>query len=225
MSEKATTQKGKTWLKRETSSYKSYVLFLTGLSVIVTLFSLAFAYLVRYLINSASDGKSTRLWIFSAVILGVLLIKILLKTLDNYLSERLRTRIFSDLRARMFSKILRSDYARIQEYHSGDLLTRLTADVQEIAVDTVGFVPTLAGMVVQCLGAVAALLTIDPIFTLIYIVCGGLFGGITALFRRQIKKSHKEVLEADGKTRAFMQEGLTSVTCTTYSTSRWVRIM
>jgi ATP-binding cassette subfamily B protein len=66
-------------------------------------------------------------------------------------------------------------------------------------------------MAVQCFGAIAALLTIDPIFTLIYIVCGALFGGITALFRRQIKKAHKEVLESDGEVRAFMQEGLTSV--------------
>jgi ATP-binding cassette subfamily B protein len=63
----------------------------------------------------------------------------------------------------------------------------------------------------QCLGAIAALLTIDPIFTIIYIVCGALFGAITALFRRQIKKTHKEVLESDEKVRAFMQEGVSSI--------------
>lgn len=204
-------ERGKEWLKKETKPYGSRVLFLTLLSVSTTLFTLAFAYLVRYLINSAADGDSKTLWIFAAILLGTLLFKILLKTLNGYCAEKLRAKMYVGLQRKTFSKILRSNYAKMQEYHSGDLLTRLTSDVQEICVDTVGLMPTLAGMAVQCLGAIAALLTIDPIFTLIYIVCGALFGGITALFRRQIKKKHKEVLEADGKTRAFMQEGLTSV--------------
>lgn len=211
MKEQANNKQAKLWLKRETGPYGIHVLFLTVLSVLATIFTLAFAYLVRYLINSASDKNEGLLWIFSAVLLAVLLLKIVTKTLSGYFSERLRAKMYTSLRRKTFTKILRSDYARIQEYHSGDLLNRLTGDVQEICVDTVGLLPTLVGMAVQCLGAIAALLTIDPWFTLIYIVCGGLFGGITALFRSKIKKRHKEVLEADGEVRAFMQEGLSSI--------------
>ncbi len=210
MSEKKQTN-GKAWLKRETRPYNGFVLFLTFISVVVTLFSLGFAYLVRYLINSASAGNTNRLWIFSAVLLGVLLFKISLKTISGYLSDRLHAKMYSQMRVRTFSKILRSEYASTQGYHSGELLNRMTGDVQEICGDTVGLLPTVAGMIVQCLGAIVALLTIDPLFTLIYVVCGGIFGGLTALFRRQIKKRHKEVLEADGKARSFMQEGLSSV--------------
>ncbi len=202
---------GKVWLKSATKPYTGRVAFLTVLSIAVTLFTLAFAYLVRYLINSAAAKDATKLWIFAAVLLGVLLFKILLKTMEGYLAERLRTKMYTRLRTDTFSKILRTDYARLQAYHSGELINRMTGDVQEICVDTVGLTPTVAGMVVQCLGAIAALLTIDPIFTAIYVVCGGIFGGLTALFRRQIKKRHKEVLEADGKVRSFTQEGLSSV--------------
>lgn len=211
MKGKAKNIQAKLWLKRETSPYGRNVLFLTALSAFSTLFTLAFAYLVRYLINSAASGDKKLLWVFSGVLLGVLLLKIVLKTLDGYFSERLRAKMYTNLRRKTFNKILRSDYARIQGYHSVDLLNRLTGDVQEICVDTVGLVPTLVGMAVQCLGAIAALLTIDPWFTLIYIVCGGLFGGITALFRFKIKKRHKEVLESDGEVKAFMQEGISSV--------------
>ncbi len=207
----AANKMGKEWLKRETRPYGGVVLFLTGLSVFTTLFTLAFAYLVRYLINSATAGNDKRLWLFSGILLGVLLFKILLKTLGGYFGERLRTKMYSELRVRTFGKMLRSNYAKLQGYHSGELVNRLTGDVQEIVVDTAGLLPTLAGMAVQCVGAIVALLTIDPLFTLIYVVCGGIFGGLTALFRRQIKKRHKEVMEADGQVRAFVQEGLSSV--------------
>ncbi len=198
-------------MQNATKPYTGVVAFLTVLSVLVTLFGLAFAYLVRYLINSASDGKERQLFIFAAILFGVLLMKILLKTFETYLAERVRSKMYTQLRSNTFSKILRSDYAHLQNYHSGELLNRMTGDVQEISVDTVGLTPAVAGMLVQCLGAIAALLTIDPIFTLIYVVCGCIFGGLTALFRHKIKHCHKEVMDADGKVRSFTQEGLSSV--------------
>ncbi len=198
-------------LKRETKPYKKVVLALTLLSVFATLASLAFAYLVRYLINSASQGNTRRLWGFACILLGVLLLKILLKVGDSFWAERLRAKMYTEMRTRTFSKILRSDYSKVQGYHSGELLNRLTGDVQEICVDTVGLTPTVAGMIVQCFGAIVALLTIDPLFTAIYVVCGIIFGGLTALFRRRIKRYHKEVMQADGETRSFLQEGLSSV--------------
>ena len=211
MGAKIKHEKGREWLKRETRPYTKRVVLLTVLSVLTTLFTLSFAYLVRYLINSATEGNTKQLWIFSAILLGTLLLKILLKTLNGYYSEKLRAKMYVALQGKTFSKILRSNYAGIQKYHSGALVTRLTSDVQEISADTVGLMPAVTGMIVQCLGAIAALLTINPIFTAIYIVCGALFGCIIALFRRQIKKKHKEVLEADEKSRAFIQEGISSI--------------
>lgn len=211
MDKQTTNENAKLWLNRETQPYTARVVFLTVLTVLSTLCSLAFAYMVRYVINSAANGDTEMLWLFSACLLALILGKILLKTLTNYFTEKYRAKIFADLRVKSFSKIFQSNYAQIHEFHSGELLNRLTTDVQEIALTTVGLTPTLVGMCVQCVGAVAALLTLDPFFTLIYVVCGGVFGGIVALFRGVIKEKQKEVLEQDGKVRSFMQEGISSV--------------
>lgn len=202
---------GKAWLKREMRPYRASIALLTVLNVTATVLSLAFAYLVSYVINSATNGNAKLLWTFSAVILGMLLLKILLKTIDSFYAEKLRAKIVTELRTKLFSKILHSDYASILQYHSGDMLNRLTSDVQEVAADTVGLIPTLTGMCVQCVGAILALVTIDPIFTAIYVVCGLIFGGIAAITRKHLKKCHKEVLQADGEHRAYMQEGMSSV--------------
>lgn len=210
MEEKIALQNGKNWLKKEIRPYRVFIVFLTVFSVITTLLSLAFAYIVKYLIDSASNGQAQLLWAFSAVILGLLLLRIALQTFANYQAEKLRAKIVVDLREKIFSKILYSNYASVQKYHSGELINRLTADIQEVAVDSVGLMPSLVGMAVQCVGAIIALLTINPLFTIVYVVCGCVFGGITALFRKHVKKSHKEVLEADGSMRSFMQEGISS---------------
>lgn len=211
MEEKVKAENGKKWLKKEMRPYRGYIFFLAFLTVLSTGLSLAFAYMVQFLVNSASSKNTQLLWIFSAVLLGVLFVRIALQTLSGYAAEHLRAKITSDLRTRTFGKILRSDYGKVQGYHSGELLNRLTTDISEVSADTVGLLPAIVGMVVQCLGAIVALLTIDPLFTLIYVVCGCAFGGISAFFRKQIKKRQQEVLEIDGKSRAFMQEGVSSV--------------
>ena len=211
MKEKSKLENGKKWIKKEMRPYRGYVFFLTCLTVISTGMSVIFAYMMQFLVNSATDGNARLLWIFSVVILGVLLVRIALQTFSGHASEHLRAKITSELRTRTFGKILRSDYAKIQGYHSGELLNRLTSDIEEMSSATVGLLPAIVGMIVQCFGAIVALVTIDPLFTLLYVICGCVFGGVTAFFRKQIKKRQKEVLEVDGKARAFMQEGVSSV--------------
>jgi len=211
MERTAINGKGKAWLKKETAPYRPSILFLCCLAVFSSVFSIAFAYTVQYLINSASNGANDKMWLFAGLILAFILLKILLKTVENYFAEKLRAKMTAQLRIKSFSKILRSEYADLQSYHSGDLLTRLTSDIQEVVSYTVGLPLVICGTSVQFLGAIVALLTLDPIFTGIYLLAGCVFVSITAFFRKYLKRSHKEVLETDGDLRAFMQEGLGSV--------------
>ena len=207
---KNTHTKGKNWLKEVLRPYQPFLLLLCFLTALSTLFSLLFAYLMQYLINSATEKNTGRLLTFSLTLIVVLFCRIIVNTLNHYLSERGRAKIVVGLRSKIFSKILRADYSKIEKYHSGDLLNRLTTDVQEIAVDSIGLLPAVIGMAVQCLGAIIALLSIDPLFTAIFLFAGIVFGGISAFFRNYIKKYQKELLEIDGTTRSFMQEGISS---------------
>ncbi len=210
MKEKA-TEKGKIWLKKETRPYRASILFLTCLAVFTTAFSILFAYTVRYLINSASDKETDKLWLFAGLLLAFLLLKIFLNVMRNYCTEKINAKMTAGLRTRLYSKILRSDYSAVQQYHSGDLITRLTTDINEVSTYSVNLLPAVMGMIIQCFGAIAALLTIDPLFTGIYILAGGAFAGVTMFFRKHLKKQHKEVIAADGASRAYMQESISSL--------------
>ena len=154
------TEKGKAWLKREMRPYRPFILFLTALTVAGTLLSLAFAYLTRYLVNSASEKDGKRLILFAVILLSTLLLRILVQTAVKYLSEKGRAKISVELKNKLFFRTLRADYASFEKYHSGDLLNRFDSDVTEVAADSVNIFPAVAGMIVQCVGAVAALLTL-----------------------------------------------------------------
>ena len=103
---KTANEKGKIWLKQEIAPYNKAIFFLAILTVFSTLFSVAFAYIVRYLFSSASAGDTNRLLIFSLVILALLFLRIALKTWESYSAEKLCARITSNLRVKIFSRIL-----------------------------------------------------------------------------------------------------------------------
>lgn len=211
MDDKKISKKGKEWLKREMQPYRGNIVFLTALGVCSTVLSLSFAFLVRYLINGAEEDNKSRLLLFAGILLAIVLVRVAVSTLCNYFAEKYRAKITVGLRSRLFFRLLRADFAQTEKYHSGDLLNRMTTDVNEVAADTVSILPAVTGMIVQCAGAIGALAVIDPLFTAVFTLGGAVVGLIAALIRRKMKKYHKELTEADGKSRSFMQEGFISL--------------
>lgn len=198
-------------MKREMRPYRPSVCILAVVTVAATLLSLAFSYLIRFVINAAADGEKKRLLIFAAVCAVAAFLRVALQIFKSYYTERCRTKITVGLRGRIFGKMLRAEYAETQKYHSGDLLNRLTSDVAEVANTGVSILPAVTGMCVQCVGAVCALFLLDPLFTAIFTVGGVLIAIVSVFFRRATKKYHKRLTEADGKSRSFIQEAIASL--------------
>ena len=207
---KNSQSKAKIWLKENVGAYRSSIVFLTVLTVLATVCSVGFAYLTSYLINSAVDKNNRLIILFSCVVLGLLIGRVVLRSIINYWSERCRATITADLRSKLFKKILKGKYEEVSKYHSGDLITRITADTGEISGTTVGLLPQAVGIVVQIVGAVLALLKIDLHFTLFLILGGVVIIGISAFLRKKTKWFYKEIMKADGASRAFMQESIVS---------------
>lgn len=209
MKVKKTSEKGRAWLKREMRPYRASIAFIAVLSVFTTLTSLAFAYVVQFLVDG--EINTDHILLISCILLAILLLKIASSVYYSYCGEKLRSKMMAEQRSRIFGKILQSDYASLSAYHSGDLVNRVTSDVTEVVVDTVGLAPTLISMAVQCIGAIIALLSLDPLFTGIYVVCGVIGGGMMGLFRKKVKAYHKEFMTVDGNSKSFMQEGISSL--------------
>lgn len=203
-------QKGKVWLKENVGKYNPSIIALAILTVLSTLCSVGFAYLSSFLIDSATNRQTERLILFSCVVLGLLLARIIFRAITNYYAEKCRATIVTDLRSQTFSRILKSNYADVKDYHSGELVSRISSDSGEIASTTVGIIPQTVGMIIQIVGALIALVAIDPLFTLFLVAGAVVIIGISAILRKKTKWFHKEIMSADASARAFMQESVQS---------------
>ncbi len=212
---------GAVWLKRETGAYRCRVALLCALGVVCSAASLFFAYFIGDFLNGAIDGNTKTVRIFLGVLIGLLFLKIGLKVGESYYAETLRAKLVIALRNRVFSGLLRADYAAVSEYHSGELLHRVTTDVNEVASSTVRFFPAFLSACAQVVGVVVILLTIQPIFTAVYVLGGAVFAAVAVLFRKSLKERQKEVLAVDGAQRSFFLENIRALpTVKAYSAER-----
>lgn len=199
------------WLSAVTGRAKGLVGLLVVVQTVLSVSSIAFAFILRRIINMAVDGVQGGFWASLALLVGILLGQIVLSAAGRFLSEYTSATVENRFKHRLFSALLTGDYASVAAVHSGEWMNRLTSDTTVVAGGVTQIVPGLIGMLVRLLGAVAAILWLEPRFLYILLPGGAAMMLLTYAFRKILKRLHKKIQETDGALRVFLQERLESL--------------
>lgn len=199
------------WLSAVTGRAKGLVGLLVVVQTVLSVSSIAFAFVLRRIINMAVDGARGGFWASLALLMGILLGQIVLSAAGRFLSEYTSATVENRFKHRLFSALLTGDYASVAAVHSGEWMNRLTSDTTVVAGGVTQIVPGLIGMLVRLLGAVAAILWLEPRFLYILLPGGAAMMLLTYAFRKILKRLHKKIQETDGALRVFLQERLESL--------------
>ncbi len=177
-------------------------------NALLSVLSVAFAFAVKAVIDGAVGRDKDKLVFGIIFIISIVILQFVFRLITGGLTENIRGKLEIAYKSRIFSKILTKKYAAIQEYHSGELMNRLTQDVSVVADGVTSIVPSVAASVVRLICAVAALVALDWIFAIAFVVAGALVFIILGVLRGKLKSLHKKSLESDGAVRSFMQESV-----------------
>ena len=199
------------WLNGVIGRKRLKILLLALLSAGNSGISLAYAWLLRSLIDSAVAGDRTALSGAVLWLLTALALQIGLHAAIRHLEEDGRSSIENRLKERLFHCVLTKEYAAISGVHSGEWMNRLTSDTRIVAEHLISIFPGLTGMVIRLVGAIIMILILQPVFAVILVPGGILLIGVTFLFRKKLKVLHRDIQEKDGALRIFLQERLSSL--------------
>ena len=190
--------------------FKVYILIVTN--IIHGVLTVVFAGFSKRIIDAATVDKSLERVIYYALLfLAVIVFQMVLNLISRSTSERCKAKIEWLLKQHMLNSIMKKDYASISAFHTGELQNRMFNDVNVISDGFTTIVPSVLYFLVKLISAFVYLIVIDKIFAVVFLVGGlGVFL-CTQLFRKTLKKLHKEVQETEGKTRSFIQEAVTSL--------------
>lgn len=199
------------WINFVTAKTKVYVAVLVLIQSVLGVAGVCFAMLLRKIVNAATAGERDAF--FGAVFLFAALIvfQIALRAAGRFFEELSRSTMENRFKDRLFSTLLVKDYASVTQVNSGEWINRLTSDTVVVADGVTHLLPGLSGMLVKLAGAIGAILFLEPRFLWLLIPGGLVLILFTYAFRKVLKSLHRNIQEADGRLRVFMQECLSSL--------------
>ncbi len=199
------------WIFKGSKSQLPYIFFVAVLRTVLTVLGVYFALSSKGVIDAASRKDRSGLIFASLILVGIIVVQLIIKFIGNALEERVKARMEISFKSKLFKAILKKDYSMITAYHSGDLLTRITSDINVVTDGVVSLLPgvlaTIAGLICAFLG----LVSLDRTFAYIFLGGGLFLLLIISLLRPLMKNLHKSVQESYSKVRSFFQETILSL--------------
>ena len=199
------------WLIKNSKSQRANLIWLILANAFFSVMTVGFAYVIKLVIDGAINRDKNLFIIGVIIILSIVLLQFVFRLLISGLTEHIKGKLEITYKTLLFNEILKKKYKNVTEYHSGELLNRLTADVSVVAEGMATILPTVIASVTRLILAVVVLCLIDWLFALAFVIAGLMVFLVIGLLRKKLKTLHKKSQETEGKTRSFMQECLENI--------------
>ncbi|CAN5253203.1 ABC transporter ATP-binding protein [soil metagenome] len=144
-------------------------------------------------------------------LVGLALARGLFTFLQGYLAERASQGVAYDLRDDLFERIERLSFSYYDRVQTGQLVTRLTSDVEQIRSFAGSGVVQLANAVVMLIGTTVLLLYLDWQLALVALAIVPIIALLLVRFVGRIRPLFREVQQTLGKLNTVLQEDLLGV--------------
>jgi len=144
-------------------------------------------------------------------LVGLALARGLFTFLQGYLAERTSQGLAYDLRDALFERIERLSFSYYDRVQTGQLVTRLTSDVEQIRTFAGSGVVQLANAIVMLVGTTALLLYLDWRLALVALSIVPIIAGLLVRFIGRIRPLFREVQQTLGQLNTVLQEDLLGV--------------
>ena len=197
---------GLSWIFARVKREIPLLVLLTICNALFSVCTVFMAVFTKGMIDAAQLAQKDVLLKEALFFLGILVLQILLNVTVKEMEARVSGKMEMRLKGDLYSTILHREYSEITKVHTGELLTRLTADVTVVTDNATVLLPSFVAMLCQMISAFIVILTLDSRFALVLLAAGVLPFGFTFLVRGKLKSMHKSVQKTDGSLRAFLQE-------------------
>lgn len=196
------------FLRYVTKGHRRRIAGIILLSAIEVICSLIFVYISKVIIDIAT-GQREGTWQWYALSLVLLIIgQIAFRTVAIWLVNITEIHLANGIRYRIFSHLLYMRWINLRELHSGDIITRIINDTEDVTYILVGALPIAVASGIQLLGALIMLFILDPMLALILGLGTPLVILFSKLYYKKMRRYTMEMKQNESQITIQMEETL-----------------
>jgi ATP-binding cassette subfamily B protein len=167
---------------------------------------------INHLIARTTDGSALAALNFAAIsVLAIALVGALCSYAEKYLTTNVGQWVMHDLRQRVYFHLQRLSLAWHDENRTGDLISRVTSDIDSIQTFITSNLLDSVLNVITLVGMVAVMFYSNWKFTLVALSVAPPLALVVFRYTRSIKKASREVRKKEGEIVSVIQEVLGSI--------------
>lgn len=139
------------------------------------------------------------------------LINVVINMIIQRVSCTINLNVKTEIRTEIFDKIMITDWEELKNYHSGDLLSRINDDVNNISESVIGWVPTFIIKGCQLILTLAIIVHYDSSLLLIILLCIPIVLIGSKLFLPKMYDRNKKMREIDSEVMAFDKDSFHNI--------------
>jgi len=182
------------------------MILLIGLAEVA--FSLAFVWFSKAIIDIATGDREGNLARYAILLVVLIILQILFRLWDIRLRRMTEVRLGNSIRHNIFSRLLYSRWQELSSMHSGDMLTRVIKDTDDVINVLVTALPLAIVAVTQFAGALVILYILDPTLAIILGVAMPALALFSKFYYNRMRKYTLEVKESESMITSLMEESL-----------------
>lgn len=200
------------WLYRQAKPYWRQILGKLLLSLLDTGIVLILAIITKRIIDSATNHKAHQTLIVCLIIyVALVLLSELMKAAVSIVTVMVNEKISFGIRKKIYEKILNTKWMKIQKYHTGDLMTRMTSDAGIISEGIVNIIPNIISLCLQLLLVFFTLFYYSKLLAVIALAICPVIALVGIAIGRKLKNLSAKVQETESAYRSYLQESIANI--------------
>ncbi len=194
------------WIYRRIKRFLPAIIATALISAVTAVSYVVLALLTKKVLDIATGDAAGNLAAAGAALFAVIALQVTAGACQSLLNAYTNGKLTMSLREYLFTAICKKKYEDISPYHSGDILNRITSDVDTVVSSSVTIIPNSVSIFTKIIAGLGAMVFMNPILALIILLLGITVPAIGRFISKKYKYMHKECQRTEGRTRSFMQE-------------------
>lgn len=196
------------WLYELGKGFRKYVFGFLLINLAAMGVSMGATVAGKYVVDAATGFKTGLFWQYIVIMIVTTAVTIGLSFVTSLFTSYVSEKFAFSVRAEMFKRVQRGRWLQVGKFHSGDILSRLTGDINSVSGAIISIIPTAIVAVAELLIVLFILLRYDPNLAFIGLVIGPLGLIVATIFRKKFIKYQKKLRESESEYYSFFQESL-----------------
>ncbi|WP_272149339.1 ABC transporter ATP-binding protein [Tenacibaculum aiptasiae] len=158
-----------------------------------------------------NDGEINVLFFICMLSLSLFFLKNFFRYLASYSITFLRTGVVKDLRDKLYNKLVELPISYFTEKRKGDIIARMTSDVQEIEISMLTSIEAIVREPLTVIIAISIMISMSVKLTLFVFILLPVSGFIISSISKKLKASSVKAQKETGTFLSFIEETLTGL--------------